>query len=163
MTTFRIATLAIAISLPAVPVAAQEFTLGLGATDFNASGDDSAIFDFEYRHSPFFQRNRFSSAFGANASVTGEGDLFVGAGLWSRFQFENGLFLETSVMPGLYDEGTDGNDLGSAFEIRSLFGIGYKFDSGRAISAAIAHKSNASLADDNPGMNSYSIRYHFSF
>ncbi|MEP2889515.1 acyloxyacyl hydrolase [Tateyamaria sp.] len=163
MTHLRSASLACALSFLALPAASQEITLGLGVTDFSESGDDSAVFDFEYRHSSFFERRRFSAAFGVNASVSAEGDLFVGAGLWNRVQFDNGVFIDSSIMPGFYEEGTAGNDLGQTFEIRSLLGVGYKFDNGRAISAAIAHKSNAGLSDDNPGANSYSIRYHISF
>ena len=163
MTSFRVAALAIVVSLVPVYTIAQEITLGLGATDFRDDGEDSAIFEFEYRHRPFFERRRFSTAIGATASVTGKGDLFVGAGIWNRFQFENGVFIESSFMPGLSNAGTTNNDLGSTLEFRSLLGVGYKFDNARAISAGLAHKSNAGLGDDNPGLNTLSIRYHISF
>ena len=66
-------------------------------------------------------------------------------------------------MPGLFEEGTDGNDLGLAFEVRSLAGLGYRFDSGSAISLAVSHKSNAGLGDSNPGANALLLRYHRSF
>ncbi|WP_299281135.1 acyloxyacyl hydrolase [uncultured Tateyamaria sp.] len=162
MTRFCVAVVSSLLALSA-PASAQELTFALGATDFGEGGEDSAVFDFEYRHTPFVQKRIRSHAFGANASVSGEGDVFIGAGLWTRWQWDSGWFIDSSLMPGLFEEGTDGNDLGSSFEFRSLLGLGYQFDNGRAVSAAISHKSNASLADDNPGMNSYSIRYHVKF
>jgi len=142
---------------------AQELTVGVGTTDFGDQGTDSAVFEVEYRHTPFIQQRNMSVAFGANAAVSGEGDLFIGAGIWSRWQWDSGWFIDNSVMPGLFEAGTAGNDLGSAFEIRTLLGVGYRFENGNALSAAITHRSNASLATDNPGMNTYTIRYHISF
>ncbi|WP_147111516.1 acyloxyacyl hydrolase [Tateyamaria sp. syn59] len=142
---------------------AQEWTVGLGSTDFGDQGTDSAAFDLEYRHTPFIQKRVLSVAWGANLGLSAEGDAFIGGGIWSRWQWQSGWFIDNSIMPGLFEEGTAGNDLGSSFEIRSLLGVGYQFDNGHAISASISHKSNASLADDNPGMNVYNIRYHFRF
>ncbi|MEO9819736.1 MAG: acyloxyacyl hydrolase [Paracoccaceae bacterium] len=151
-----------AVILP-VALHAQEFALGVGTTDYGDTGTDGGVFALDYRHKPF-RENRISSfAVGGAISLSEEGDFFVGAGLSTRWQWDSGWFVESSVMPGLYEEGTAGNDLGSAFEIRSLFGVGYKFKNGHAVSAAISHKSNASLATDNPGMNAYTIRYHFPF
>ena len=150
------------LTLPAA-LHAQEFALGVGATDYGDQGTDGGIFALDYRHKPF-RENRISSfAIGGAVSLSEEGDFFVGAGLSTRWQWDSGWFVESSVMPGLYEEGTAGNDLGSTFEIRSLLGVGYKFKNGHAVSAAISHKSNASLATDNPGMNAYTIRYHFPF
>jgi hypothetical protein len=151
-----------AVTAPA-HLSAQEMTLGLGATDYGDVGKDSVAFEVEYRHKPFSQRRVASFAWGANASVSAEGDVFVGGGFWARWQWNSGWFIDNSIMPGVYKEGTSNNDLGSAFEIRSLLGVGYKFDDGSAISAAFAHKSNASLATDNPGANTYMVRYHISF
>lgn len=151
-----------AVCIPAA-AAAQELTLGLGATDYTNIGTNSAAFEVEYRHAPFTERRVLSLSWGANASVSGEGDLFAGAGLWARWHWDNNWFIDGSIMPGVYDEGTDGNDLGSTFEIRSLLGVGYDLGNGRAISVAASHKSNASTADENPGTNTYLIRYHISF
>ena len=148
---------------PSPPAKAQELTLALGATDYGDTGDDSAVVEVEYRFRPFRQREVMSLAWGVTGSVSGEGDLFIGGGLWTRWQWQSGWFIDLSTMPGLYEEGTDANDLGSAFEIRSLLGVGYRFDNGGALSLAATHKSNAGLADDNPGTNTYLIRYHRSF
>ncbi|MBV7409036.1 acyloxyacyl hydrolase [Maritimibacter sp. DP1N21-5] len=147
----------------ATSASAQEWTLGLGTTDFGDQGQDSLALDLEYRHTPFIEKRVLSVAWGVNVALSAEGDSFIGGGIWSRWQWQNGWFIDNSIMPGFFEEGTAGNDLGSSFEIRSLLGVGYQFDNGHALSAAISHKSNASLADDNPGMNTYTLRYHFRF
>lgn len=64
-------------------------------------------------------------------------------------------------MPGAFDEGPEGNDLGHTFEIRTLLGTGYRFDNGSSISASGFHISNAGLGDTNPGADGILIRYHF--
>ena len=142
---------------------AQEWTFGVGATDYGNDGDDSAAFEVEYRYAPFMQRRVMSLSWGANGSASTEGDLFIGGGIWARWHWQNGWFIDSSIMPGLYDEGTSDNDLGSAFEIRSLLGVGYQLESGAAVSVAITHKSNAGLASENPGSETYLLRYHMSF
>ena len=149
--------------LPLRPAHAQELTFALGATDYGDVGDDSVFANVEYRFRPFRQREVMSLAWGATASVSGEGDIFVGGGLWTRWEWQSGWFIDLSTMPGLYDEGTDNNDLGSAFEIRSLLGFGYQFANGGALSLAASHISNAGLADDNPGVNGFLLRYHRRF
>ncbi|MEX0311355.1 MAG: acyloxyacyl hydrolase [Tateyamaria sp.] len=154
---------AISFTLATTAAHAQEWVIGLGTSDYGDQGQDSIALDVEYRHTPFVEKRVMSVALGANLSLTGEGDIFIGGGIWSRWQWDSGWFIDNSIMPGLYEEGTPGNDLGSAFEIRSLLGVGYQFDNGAALSVAITHKSNASLAEDNPGMNVYTMRYHVKF
>ncbi|MDC0115987.1 acyloxyacyl hydrolase [Octadecabacter sp.] len=160
MSNLRAPFFAITLSVLAVPVTAQEFTYGVGFADFQESdGQDTGVFDLEYRHKPFFQRGRFSSAIGANTSITAEVDAFAGIGLWNRVQFENGMFFESSIMPGLYEEGTSDNDLGSTFVFRGQGALGYTFDGGRAISAAVSRKSNFNFGDGDQTQLTYSIRY----
>lgn len=153
----------LAIVIHAAPASAQELTFGIGGTDFNNDGDDGAVFSAEYRFRPFSQRPVASFAFGAAADVSENGDVFIGAGLWTRWQWNSGWFVDASIMPGLFDEGSAENDLGSTFNFRSLLGVGYRLDNGNAVSAAVSHISNAGLADENPGVNMLSVRYHISF
>ena len=68
--------------------------------------------------------------------------------------------LKNSVMPGAYFESSPGNDLGSTFEIRTVLAVGKRFANGKAVSLAFSHKSNASTADENPGVNSLTLRWH---
>lgn len=161
----RIHTALCALALTVLPLsaAAQEFTIGAGVVDFTSDGQDGAVLDLEYRFRPFEERRVVSLSWGVALNATSNGDLFVGAGLWSRWQLNDRWFADLSVMPGLFEEGEDGNDLGLAFEIRSLAGLGYRLGSGAAISAALSHKSNAGLGSSNPGANAVLLRYHRSF
>ncbi|WP_293575549.1 acyloxyacyl hydrolase [Phaeobacter sp.] len=144
-----------------VPAISQELVLGAGYSEFSRPGsEDSALISAEYQHSPFWEQGRFSAAFAAAADVQTTGDLFVGVGAVGRWQLQRGWFVETSVLPGAYFENVQLNDLGSTFEIRSALAVGRSLPNGNAISLALAHKSNASTADINPGVNSLLLRYH---
>ncbi|MGR3760287.1 acyloxyacyl hydrolase [Roseobacteraceae bacterium NS-SX3] len=150
-----------ALPLLAAPAAAQEWSLGAGYSDFSRDGaEDGAAFAVEYRHRPFFERNRLTAHFGAALEVQDSGDVFAGAGIVGQWSLSRGWFVEASVMPGAYAENVDLNDLGSTFEIRSLLGVGRRLDNGHGVSLAIAHKSNASTADSNPGVNTVLLRWH---
>ena len=155
-------TLFVATSLPA-SATAQELAIGLGITDFSTGGEDGAVASVDYRAKPFTQRRVRSHAFAASAALTEFGDVFVGAGLSTRWTWDSGWFLESQLTPGLYTDGTNENDLGSTFQFRSVLGVGYGFDNGRTLSLAFSHISNASLADDNPGANFLFLRYHLKF
>jgi hypothetical protein len=148
----------------AAPAVAQEWIFGLGYSSFSRPGaTDSAQLAVEYQHTPFLEKGRFTARPAGVISVQTEGDVFIGAGVAGRFSFDNNWFIETSVMPGAFFEGPDLNDLGSTFEIRSLLGVGYDFENGQAMSLAILHKSNASTADINPGVNTILLRWHRRF
>jgi len=149
----------LAVALPAY-AQAQEITLGAGYTDYASGGEDSGILSLEYRHSPFFDRGNFTAAVGANTSITEESDFFIGAGVWLRWDWSSGWFVDLSLMPGFYDEGTPGNNLGNDLEFRSLIGLGYQFNGGQSVSLAVTHKSNASISDVNPGADALLLRWH---
>ncbi|MFW8633738.1 acyloxyacyl hydrolase [Cribrihabitans pelagius] len=143
------------------PVMAQEVVLGLGYSDFSRDGaEDSALASVEYMHQPFHEGRILSARVGAALEVQETGDVFFGAGVSGVWDLRQDWFVEASVMPGVYAESVDLNDLGSTFEIRSQLAVGKRFLNGRALSLALSHKSNASTGDSNPGVNTLSLRYH---
>ncbi|WP_164658341.1 acyloxyacyl hydrolase [Tropicibacter sp. Alg240-R139] len=146
------------------PLHAQSLILGLGYADFEFSGSsDQALASIEYQHTPFHQRERFSAAFAGAASIHANGDVHLGVGIAAEYKLNKDWFIEASVLPGVFIEADNANDLGSKFEVRSLLGLGYRFDGGDALSLAITHKSNASVSSFNPGVNAVLLRYHLSF
>ncbi len=160
----RLATLVGMIVIGRAPVAAQELIVGAGQTQFfDELSTDSAKVSLEYRHSPFYRRGRIDLALAAAAVAHTSGDFFLGGGLSARYAFHPKWFVEASVMPGAYWENEQTNDLGSTFEIRSQLALGYTLNSGNRISVGISHKSNASTSESNPGVNSLSARWHFTF
>lgn len=140
---------------------AQEWVLTAGFADFSREiSDDSALVGFEYHYTPFHEGAGSSAAWAASGTVHTTGDIFVGIGLVASYQLDKSWFLEASVMPGMFVENADINDLGSTFEIRSLLALGYELNSGNALSLALTHKSNANTASINPGVNSFLLRWH---
>ncbi len=140
---------------------AQSLVFGLGQSDFSETGsEDGVIFAVELHGDSFFERGNLSVGWGGVASIQETGDAFLGGGLVGTFELQNRWFIETSVMPGAYFESEEGNDLGSTFEIRSLLGVGRTLNNGNAVSLSVSHKSNASTADRNPGVNSVMLRWH---
>lgn len=141
--------------------AAQEVTLGLGYSDYHReSAENGALFAVEYLHTPFYESGRLSARWGGALQVVETGDVFAGIGISGVYDMNNNWFIETSVMPGAYHESSPENDLGSAFEIRSMLAVGKRFGNGQAVSLGLSHKSNASTADENPGVNSLTLRWH---
>ncbi|WP_170517753.1 acyloxyacyl hydrolase [Ruegeria atlantica] len=159
---FTSAILALLLAAPAAQ--AQSLVFGAGFSDFSDSqSDDEAAFSLEYQHRPFHEASRFSATWGSALTVDTAGDIHIGIGLIGIYGFAERWFVEGSVMPGYFSEGEGRNDLGGEFQIRTLLGLGYTLDSGNKVSLAITHKSNASTQDNNPGVNSALLRYHFAF
>lgn len=94
------------------------------------------------------------------ASITDQGAAWIGAGAkWTSTSIIDGpLFIETSLMPGLYAKG-DGPDIGGALQFRSSFGIGYQFENGGTLLVSYDHRSNADTQDLNPGLETVAVRY----
>jgi len=157
----RAALLATALLGTTAPAMAQNLVLGAGYADFShVLSEDGGVASVEYQHDPFYRNGQFEFGWGGSATVHGTGDVFLGAGFIGTYQFQNDWFIETSVMPGAFFENDARNDLGSTFEIRSLAGFGYRFNNGGAVSLALTHKSNASTATTNPGVNTLLLRWH---
>ncbi len=156
--------IATALCLSATIAQAQSVILGAGYSDFSDNqADDHAVFSLEYHHSPFYEATRLSATWGSALTVDEAGNVHVGIGLVGYYSFAERWFVEGSVMPGYFSESDQLNDLGGEFQIRSLLGVGYTLDNGNKVSVAITHKSNASTNDDNPGVNSVLLRYHWAF
>lgn len=148
----------------AAPAVAQEWILGIGAADFSSAlGQDGGLLALEYRPAAFYSNRRIDIGWAVAAEVHSTGDIFVGAGLAATWTLDRRWFLDASVIPGLYAENDWRNDLGSSFEIRSLLALGYRLDDRNAISLAASHKSNASTAAFNPGVNAVLLRWHRRF
>jgi len=148
----------------ATTAGAQDWVVGFGYTYFSESdADDSAVLSLEYHHEPFFTRGRWEIGAAFSLSAHTAGDVFAGVGISGIYQLNDRWFLEGSVLPGLFIESSFENDLGSAFEIRSLLGLGYALNSGDRLSLAITHKSNASTSSINPGVNAVQVRWRRRF
>ncbi|SFS10996.1 acyloxyacyl hydrolase [Yoonia litorea] len=93
------------------------------------------------------------------ASVTDTSDIWIGAGAkWSTERISDGpVYLELSLMPGLYLQG-DGEDLGFPMQFRGSLSAGYHFDNGASLSVVFDHRSNANTSSLNPGLETLGLR-----
>lgn len=91
--------------------------------------------------------------------ATGDGAVFGYAGVSTDVWLTPKLALVPSVAAGVYDDGSDGKDLGHTAEFRSQLELRYNLDWGGRIGVAFSHMSNAGLDDDNPGANSLMLTY----
>lgn len=96
-------------------------------------------------------------------SADTNGDSHVGIGLFALYDFRDQWFIEASLMPGAYFNGTEGNWLGGHFQIRNLVALGYAVDDRHSLSFAFMHLSNADTTEFNPGMNALLLRWHRRF
>ncbi|MBP7000549.1 acyloxyacyl hydrolase [Amaricoccus sp.] len=141
------------VALLASPRAgAFEFAAAVGMDNLRGNGvPDYAV---EARTGPLWTRPRFELALGA-AVEADDSDLWAGAGPVLFFPLGDRLRLEASVMLGGYGEGEWGNDLGTEFPMfRSQLGFSVAVAENWWLGLMANHKSNASTAVDNPGIES---------
>lgn len=160
----RLTSLLLALTAP-TSLFAGEYVLGLGYDDvLDQTGTEAAAFVVEYHFDPFYSGERASYGWGFAGQVDTDSDVFVGFGVHANWAIGSGnWFVEGSFMPGYYDEGSSGTDLGGNVQFRSLIGIGYALTAERKLSLAIDHKSNADIEDRNPGSETLVLRYTVDF
>lgn len=130
-------------------------TIGGGWYDFN-DNEQAAEFRAEWRGKKLFWVFKpFVGAMG-----TSDAALYGYAGFLTDFFFGRRIVVTPSIAAGLYENG-DGKDLGSIIEFRSGLEIGWRFDNRSRLSAMVYHISNASIDDNNPGTEVFSIGYSF--
>lgn len=97
------------------------------------------------------------------ASLTSDNDFWVGAGgKWSTERISDSpIFLELSLMPGLYISG-DGPDLGFPVQWRGSLGAGMNFGDTGSLSVVYDHRSNANATEVNPGIETLGIRLSYT-
>lgn len=153
--------LASAIALLAfTPAAAHagESMIGIGVGYYDIFDEDEAVdFRLEYRAGEpcFWEIKPF---FGAH--VTTDGAVYGLGGLYADFNLSPEWTLTPSLAAGLYSDG-GGKDLGHTVEFRTQLELGYNFQNGSRLATGLAHVSNASLGDRNPGTEILSLNYYF--
>ncbi len=162
--TARLTLMAMASMVACSQACASEWVVGLSYADF--SRDDSrntATLTLELRATPLWAIGNTDIGLAGAVMVDHVGNLWAGVGVSAVTPIAQRWFVETSVMPGFYDEGVRDNDLGDAFEIRSLIGVGYALNADFRVSIASDHRSNAGVGDRNPGVNSFGLRLSSAF
>ena len=131
---------------------------GAGWFDIIKMRDNAAILNLEYRSDKKLWY--FKPMFGMWA--TSEGGFYGYAGIRMDVYFGNRFVFTPSFAPGFYHDG-NGKDLGLEIEFRSSVEVAYRFDDYSRLSLGLAHLSNASLGDKNPGVETLTLTYSVPF
>lgn len=95
----------------------------------------------------------------AELNVTEAGATFAGLGLaWRHAAADLPLDVRAGVAPGYYDRGRD-KFLGGSFQIFSFIEAGWRLNAAHRLALRLAHLSNASTADTNPGTEILTLNY----
>jgi len=136
------------------------------AQDRNYVAISSAVFDILQQSDPSFE-SRVEFRLGkvnmgghpfSGVMVNTEGAMHIYLGLYYDFPIAGFLFITPSFAPGLYAK-NNSKDLKFALEFRSQIEISIKFVNGARVGFSFNHISNATLGEENPGVESLAVTY----
>ena len=139
-----------------------EFQLFSGVFDFSDHGKKSPLIGFQHQN-----ENLNRDTFLGNISpitggfITNDRTAYVYTGVQAQYKLGK-MNLTPSFTPGLYLEG-DGKDLGHLVEFKSEIQLSLNLSESTEFGFSYNHISNANLAKDNPGANSYMFNFFKSF
>lgn len=157
----RITLLVIIVSLSSINLFAQ---------DRNYIAISSAVFDILQQSDPSFE-SRVEFRLGkvnlgghpfSGVMVNTEGAMHIYFGLYYDIPLTDFLFLTPSFAPGLYAK-NNSKDLKFALEFQSQIEISIKFVNGARVGFSFNHMSNATLGEENPGVESLALTYIIPF
>ena len=96
------------------------------------------------------------------AMINGDDGKYFYSGLRKDIVLSDKTYLTPSFAIGYYDQGKS-KDLGYDLEFRSQLEISFKLESMNRIAISINHISNASLGEQNPGVESMVISFIRAF
>ncbi len=145
----------LAASVAAGTASASEYLTGiLGWYDVTQQDNDSFEYGGEYRFEPVWYGLRPMVGVMANTD-----DAVYGyAGLHWDFVVAPQFYVSPNFAVGAYKQG-DSKDLGGALEFRSGIELAYEFPNLHRMGVAFNHRSNASLYDRNPGVETLMMTY----
>lgn len=133
----------------------QNFQLGLGPGVYDAFDDG--------RVAGGFVEARWPRLFGwggpwLSAEVNADEAVYLSGGILGDFALGERWHFTPSFGGGYYRQG-DGKDLGNDLEFRTTLELSFSLGGGQRLGVSVAHISNASLSDKNPGMEVVKLIY----
>lgn len=132
---------------------------GLGGDDINNKHSQASGALVEVGSKTFGWRDRFR--WRAALMVSGDRDVWIGAGL-SFNAFERGpWFLELSFLPGVFwrDNVAPNEETVHAPQFRSQVALGYRFNNGTTLSLTASHSSNGKFDNSGSSTEAIMLRY----
>ncbi len=127
---------------------------GAGYFDINRRDDEAVDFRLEYRHGEKF----WIFKPWAGIEATSDGAFYGAVGVLVDFDIGERVVLTPSFGVGYYEAG-NGKDLGHEIGFRSQIELSYRLDNRARLGLAFSHISNASLGDENPGVEILNVYY----
>ncbi len=171
----RTAAQAIALLVTATPACAGMSELRLGLLDhdigFLGHGKEGGI---DVNAELLFESPSFLEAVwaprphvGLSVNTTGDTSQLY-AGLTWTWEPVNRLFVDVSLGGAVHngelsDSSGERKELGSRVLFRESLSLGYRLDDRNSLSIYFDHESNASLADNNEGLNNLGVRWGYRF
>lgn len=140
--------LAAVLAVGAAPVDASSLVVGAGVFGLKSHDQHDLLADLEWRGPRWAKLFEVYPVGGLFA--TDEGGLYARSGFGRDFNLGESWRITLTTAAGLYEPG-DGRDLGHTVEFRSAIEVSYRFEHAR-VGLSISHLSNASISDDNPGV-----------
>ena len=136
----------------------HEFSFYSGMFDFSDDGQRAVLFGLQHQNENLIME----SFLGTISPITGfmlteNNAAYAYTGIQAQYKMGN-LNIVPSFTPGLYGEG-NGKDLGHILEFKSELQASYDLSENSSFGMSYNHISNASLADKNPGANSYMFNF----
>lgn len=125
----------------------------VGGFDVN-DNETAAEARVEYRSNwkPFYLAPMIGLMLNSDGGVYGYGGVYLDVFFGRRW------VVTPNFAVGGYGRG-NGKDLGSVIEFRSAIELSYRFDNRARLGIALSHISNASIDDNNPGIESLVLTY----
>jgi hypothetical protein len=129
-----------------------------GVFDFSDDKQKAGLFGIQHQNEAL-QRDTFLGNLSpiTGVFITENSAVYVYSGIEWNFDLGK-INFNPSFAPGLYSEG-DGKDLGHVLEFKSEVQASFNVSESASFGMSYNHISNASLADKNPGANSYMINF----
>ena len=129
-----------------------------GMFDFSDDGKRSTLFGLQHQNEELFRESFLGTLSPITGGmITADNAIYIYTGV--QAEYDLGIFKFTpSFAPGFYEEG-EGKDLGHPLEFKSEVQLSLNLSDSTMFGMSYNHISNASLADKNPGANSYSFNF----
>ena len=138
---------------PIVVHGSEADNLLLGGGVFDLRHDPSGAGTVEYR----FGRKAFVLGLALGLMANTDGGLFGYVGAYIDQSYRK-IYVTPQLAIGGYGEGSS-KDLGGVFQFRESLDLAYRFDNGHRLGIRVAHISNGSIHDNNPGEEELLLTY----
>jgi len=136
----------------------HEYNFYTGMFDFSDEGKKSTLVGIQHQNENLYRDSLIGKISPVTGFlITGDSATYLYSGVQAEYNIGK-MNITPSFTPGLYGKG-DGKDLGHMLEFKSEVQLSFDVLKNSELGFSYNHISNASLADKNPGANSYMFNF----